>query len=220
MQGLTRCNWGFFLLMCLLACQKPAATDSHARLGTPAAVLGPGEIVGDRYLNSFLEIELPLLQGWEVADRKLVESVFAGWEPSKGVDSIPSTFLLTTGRNLPASAVGIKTNYFLQIEPVSFYPNFNGNPESYLLAMGQQLVDGAGQRLLSPARPDTLGGRIVYRMDVAFQFGEFPGRQTYFTWATSGLFVNLVFTYADEKDWSLLRSQVIEGIKLAKQATP
>ncbi|MDP5171605.1 MAG: hypothetical protein NWR72_15270 [Bacteroidia bacterium] len=196
--------------------KTPAASDepegSHARMAL--GIVGPGAVVGNFYENPTLQLELPIPSGWEIADRSPVQALFEAWDSSQGVDSLPATFLLSAARILPDGAVGIKSNYFLQIEPASYYPDFASDPALYLTAVGEQLAQGAGQQILYPVRVDTLGQRAVQRLDVGFSFGEYPGKQTYYTWQDKGLFVNLVFTYADDSEWTFFSSQIIDGIHL------
>ncbi len=203
----------------ILGCSESASSDSqnenttaNARVAEPA--LGPGNIIGDLYIHEFLNLEIPVIQGWETGSRDMVEQMFEQWNPAEGIDSLPSMFLLNVGRVMPPDVKGIRSHYFLQIEPASLYPVFAGDAEAYLSQVGEQLTSMARQEIVQPVTADSLDQREVYRMDVAFQFGEFPGRQSYFSWVEKGLFVNLVFTYENDEDWNLIQSAVLDLMHL------
>ena len=203
------------LLPFVISCTKN--TNSHdqgASQRKAAPVFDSGELAETVYRNSFLNLELPLVPGWETGDHEMVVKSLESWNPDSGIQTVPSVFLLTTGAPQSEEIQKVVTQYFLQIESTSLYPEFNADPKAYLEAVGEALVTQAGQTVESPAHTEILGNREVQRMDISFMFGSTPGRQTYFSWEDKGLFVNLVFTYGSDEEWNLLSSAVIEPIIL------
>lgn len=219
---LSRLLVALLALSAVVSCKpKPDAGNTKGSNLRQASgpVFGPGMISGDLYLHPFLQLELPIIQGWNIGDRTPLEAVLQLWDPANGLDSLPSLFLLSVGRVLPEGVVGIGSSYFLQVEAQSRYPDLAGDPATYLAAVGEQLTL-AGQQVLGQVRTDTLGQHQVHRLDIGFRFGEIPGRQTYFTWTRDRLFVNLVFTYASDQDWNLLQTQVLDLIHLQAPSQP
>ncbi len=211
------------LMMAALAACKPkpetASVEGANLRQAGGPVFGSGMISGDLYQHPFLQLELPILQGWHLADRAPLEAALQLWDPANGLDSLPSLFLMSVGRILPEGVVGIGSSYFLQVEAQSRYPDLAGNPATYLAAVGEQLAL-AGQQVLGEVKTDTIDQRQVYRLDIGFQFGEIPGKQTYYSWTQDRLFVNLVFTYANDQDWNLLQTQVLDLTHLQASAQP
>lgn len=198
-----------------LSCTRNADSDADGASARNAGpVLGPGELTETTYRNSFLNLELPLVDGWQAGDHNMVVKSLESWNPDSGIHTVPSVFLLTTGAPPTEEIQKVVTQYFLQIESTALYPEFNSEPKAYLTAVGEALVTQAGQTVDAPAHSEMIGNREVQRMDIAFLFGSTPGKQTYFSWVDKGLFVNLVFTYGSEEEWDLLSSSVIEQISL------
>lgn len=178
------------------------------------ATFDPGELTETVYRNSFLNLELPIVSGWETGDHNMVVKSLENWDPDSGIHTIPSVFLLTAGAPQTDEIQKIVTQYFLQIESTTLYPEFNADPDAYLSAVGEALVTQAGQTVEAAPHIERLGNRQVHRMDIAFTFGNTPGKQSYFSWVDKGVFVNLVFTYGSDEEWNLLSSQVIDPIIL------
>ncbi len=205
----------FLVLSVTFSCTR--TTDSNvdgaaARKAGP--VLDPGELTESTYKNSFLNLEVPLISGWETGDHNMVVKSLESWNPDSGIQTVPSVFLLTTGAPQTEEVQKVVAQYFLQIESTTLYPEFESDPRAYLAAVGEQLVTMAGRTVNSKDQPMTLGNREVHQMDVSFMFGSTPAHQTYYSWEDKGLFVNLVFTYASEADWDLLSSSVLDKIVL------
>lgn len=198
-----------------LSCTRNSDSQADGAATRKAGpVLDPGKLTETEYQNSFLNLELPLVDGWQTGDHNMVVKSLENWNPDSGIQTVPSIFLLTTGAPQTEEIQKIVTQYFLQIESTSLYPEFNGEPKAYLSAVGEALVTQAGQTVEAPAHAEMLGSREVQRMDIAFVFGNTPGKQTYYSWEDKGLFVNLVFTYGSDEDWDLLSSSVVEQIIL------
>lgn len=209
----------FSLLLLIIpfafSCTRNADSNADGASARKAApVFGPGELKETVYSNSFLNLELPLISGWETGDHDMVVQSLESWNPDSGMQTLPSVFLLTTGAPQTEEVQKVVTQYFLQIESTALYPEFESDPRAYLAAVGQQLVTMAGRSVHVNDQLVTLGNREVSRMDVSFMFGSTAAHQTYYSWEDKGLFVNLVFTYASEEDWDLLSSSVVDKILL------
>lgn len=196
----------------ITGCQNATKNSSDPSRETEA-IVGPGTMEESQYVNSFLNLKIPLLDNWSRGDHELVEQAFSTWNPESGLDSLPSLFLMTTAYNDSTGQRAIQTNYFLQIESASAYPSFANDPAVYLSEVGNILVN-AGQSIRDSVRAVTLGSREVQRMDIGFLFGETEGKQVYYSWEDDGLFVNLVFTYESDEEWELLSSSVLNQIHL------
>lgn len=215
LRPLARLSFLILMLPVIAGCTR--TTDSGAEAATARSagpVFEPGELTEESYQNSFLNLEVPLISGWETRDHDMVLKSLESWHPDSGIESIPSVFLLSTGAPQTEEVQKIVTQYFVQVESISLYPEFGGDPAAYLSAVGEALVTQAGQTIEAGPHAVTVGNREVQRMDISFMFGTTPGRQSYFSWAEKGLFVNMVFTYASEEEWELLSSSVLDNIAL------